>query len=231
MWLVRLEGGLSNACTDSGFDGDRDSIRIGKLPLKMKSTYRIIAAVGGISMFLAGCATQPATVTASSTATTADWKIGEYSVAFRAGPATSQKSFSSYEVSRKFETLSYPSSIAIESAQSLDWFRYNPKSTPVEFVKLFTSSSGKTLLIVEEVPNDCGPCENWILIRGEDDSLIHDYLVLPSRLVKPDDVFEEAPAVTKVTEHEISFRYSDGKNRTMTVKELVKPDKRPTFPG
>ena len=199
----------------------------------MKSTCRILAEMAGCCLLLAGCAVPRTILPVASTPTTAEWKAGEYSVVFHAGPRDSSvpKSFSSYEISRKFESLTYPSSIAVESAQSLDWFRYNPKSTPVEFVKLFTSSSGKTLLIVEDVPNDCAPCENWILVRGEEDSLIYDYLVLPSRLVKPDDIFEESPTVTKVTENEISFRYSDGKKRTMVVKEHVKPEKRPTFPG
>ena len=114
---------------------------------------------------------------------------------------------------------------------SIESFRSGYATKPNDYIKFHTSGSGKTLLIVEEVPNDCAPCKNWILVRGEEESLIYDYLDLPSRQVKPTDDFGEYPQITKVTENEICFRYSDGKNRTMAVKELVKPEKRPTFPG
>ncbi len=197
----------------------------------MKSTYRIIATIMMATVFLAGCAARRSSVPTHTTPTTAQWKIGEYSVVFRAGPRESEKSFSSYEVSRKFETLTYPSSIAVESAQSLKSFQYSPKSTPSEYIKLTSSSSGKTLLIAEEIPNDCAPCVNWILVRGEEDELVYDYLVLPSRETKKSDFFGESPTVTKVTENEISFKYSDGVKRTVPVKSVVKAEKRPTFPG
>ncbi len=183
------------------------------------------------SILLSGCSTQNSPAVASANPTTADWKIGEYSITFRAGPSESQRSFSSYEVSRKFESLTYPSVIAIESAQSLERLHNNLPATPADHIKLTASSSGKTLLIVEDVPNDCAPCVNWILVRGEDDSLIYDYLVLPSRLIKPGDIFEEDPTVTRVTENEISFRYSDGMRRTVPVRSVIKTEKRPTFPG
>lgn len=199
----------------------------------MKSNYPILAAIMMASVSLSGCASQKASVHTHTTPTTAEWKIGEYTVVFRAGPREYEtpKSFSSYEITRKFESLSYPSSIAAESAQSLEWFQSNPTSTPSENIKLSTSSSGKTLLIVEEVPNDCGPCTNWILVRGDGESLIYDYLVLPYQLPDPSDIFGETPTVTKITENEISFRYSDGKKHTVPVKSVVKAEKRPTFPG
>lgn len=197
----------------------------------MKSIHRFITAIMMASMLLPGCATRTADQPISSAATTADWKVGEYTITFRAGPVQYPKSFSSYEISRKFESDTHPSSIAVESTISIDSFRGDYATKPSDHIKFSTSSSGKTLLIVEEVPNDCAPCRNWILVRGEEEGLIHDYLDLPSREVKPGDVFEEKPTVTRVTEHEISFRYSDGVKRTVPVKSLLKADKRPTFPG
>lgn len=168
----------------------------------------------------------------SATVTTADWKTGLYTVQFRAGPFDylAVRSFSSYEISRQLEGLSHPSSIVVESGISINSCR-GVANKPDEWIKVYTSGSGKTLLIEESVPNDCGPCTNWILVRVIEGELVYEYLDLPVRSIDPKQIFPEEPRITRVLEQEISFEYSDGQKRTVAVKDLVKREKRPTFPG
>lgn len=191
----------------------------------------MITAFSISSCLIVGC-TAPSSTPApvvNSTSSTADWKNGEYTVSFRAGPGSYEKSFSSYDISRKFEKDDYPKSIAVESALLLTSFLGNSK--PGDLIKLFTSSTGKTLLIEEDIPNDCAPCRNWILVRGMEGDLIYDYLNVPSRPVPPEEIMGEFPQIIKVTENEVTFRYSDGKKDSVMVKDVTKKEKRPTFPG
>lgn len=155
-------------------------------------------------------------------------------MSFRAGPVEDfgRKSYSSYEISRRLTPSDDPKTVAAESAFSIESFRSGYATKPESYIKLFTSTSGKTLLIEEEIPNDCSPCTNWILVRGVEGELTYDFLNLPYGPTDPaDPVFGDRPTITKVSEHEIGFRYSDGTKRTMAVKDLVKKEKRPTFPG
>lgn len=168
---------------------------------------------------------------ASVTATTASWKAGEYLVTFRAGPGNYEKSYSNYEISRKFESDDHSESVAAESALVLGMFSSGYLKKPDDHIELFTSSSGKTLLIVEDVPNDCSPCQSWILVRGMDGVLVCDYLNVPVLLDDKIDEYEEYPQILRVTENEITYRFSNGKKGTAQVKDIVKKEKRPTFPG
>jgi len=197
-----------------------------------KSNHAIIVtAIGILACLVSGCASPKAAPVVDSTATTAAWKSGEYTVSFRAGPGSYEKSYSHYEISRKFESDSYVSTVVAESPLMINSFRSGYYRKPEDNIQLFTSSSGKTLLIVEDVPNDCCPCRNWIIVRGVEGDLVYDYLNVPSREVKNSDDFEEHPQIIKVTENEITYRYSDGKRGSSLVKDIVKKEKRPTFPG
>jgi hypothetical protein len=161
-----------------------------------------------------------------------EWKAGEYKVVFRLGPMNlgeeGYRSFSHYQITRKLVEHDYPITEAVESAYSNWAFNLNGVE---KYLKIFTSPSGKTLLIQERVPNDCAPCTNWILVTGRDGLLVHEYLTLPTRAVNAQGFYGEFPTITKVTEKEISFRYSDGHTQTVAVEDVVKKDKRPTFPG
>jgi hypothetical protein len=192
----------------------------------------ILAATSGCGLLVStSSALEPAKgVLVSSPAM--EWKAGVYKVTFRGGPMANtdeQRSFSCYEITRQMEGHTYPLTQGVESATSNHAFPINGRTG--DYIRLFTSPSGKTLLIEERVPNDCAPCTNWILVTGKGSSLVHDYLDLPTRAVNPADFDSEFPTITKVTEKEISFQYSDGTKRTMAVKDLVKKEKRPTFPG
>ncbi len=200
----------------------------------MKPVPLIFAVVSACCLLLAGCTGPqvPAPVSAS-TQTTVDWQAGEYAVSFRAGPVvdSGRKSFSFYEVKRALDDNRVPEAIVAESALSLDSFRSGYLKEAKDHIRLFTSSSGKTLLIEEEIPNDCAPCSNWIMVRGVNGELVFDYLDLPTHSKNADDIYADMPSITRVSEKEIGLRYPDGTRRTVAVKDVVKKEKRPTFPG
>jgi hypothetical protein len=201
----------------------------------MKTFCLILAAASGCAVLLAqSSALEPMALKIASEPV-AEWKAGEYKVVFRLGPILNhdngerERSVSHYQVTRKLTEHDYPVTAGVESAMSNWAFGINKELG--EYLKVFTSPSGKTLLIAEQVPNDCAPCMNWILVTARDGSLVHEYLELPTRVVNPNDFDGEFPTITKVTEREIRFRYSDGHERTVAVKDVVKKEKGPTFPG
>lgn len=159
--------------------------------------------------------------------------MGGYKVTFRAGPLAHPrtKSFSFYEISRTPPAEVPPGKIGAESALSSELLEESGAPGPSGCIRPIVSSSGNTLLIEETLPVTTWPCSNWILVTYVDGTLTHDYLFVPQRQVRPTADTFEIPKVTRVTDYEISFRYSDGKESTMPVKNLVKKEKRPTFPG
>jgi len=127
---------------------------------------------------------------------------------------------------------SSPSTIAVESAQSIDHFRANPDEKPADFIKPLLSNSGKTLLIVEEIPNDCAPCTNCILVRINGTDLKYDYATLPDRTTAQCRyAISEQPKVIKITDTTMTYRYSDGVTKTEKFKPIGRGGKRPLFPG
>ena len=152
---------------------------------------------------------------------------------FHAGPWDSSvpKSFSFYEISRNPPVQVLPDRIAAESALSTDILRDFPETEPSRHVRPFLSRTGNTLLIEETLPITTWPCSNWILVRYEQGALGYDYLVPPERQVRPTADTSEIPKVTSISDSEITYRYSDGKEGTVSSKNLVKKEKRPIFPG
>ena len=48
----------------------------------------------------------------------------------------------------------------------------------------------------EDVPNDCAPCWNHVVVRGEDAELKATFLDLPERVTKEIEVFGFTPRVS-----------------------------------
>jgi hypothetical protein len=178
------------------------------------------------------------------------WQQGPFKVLFQAGPfecgdslaGIPMRSFSAYQVSRSFPGYTVPYVAAIESAQSLGYFQAYPKARPSDFIRLFLSDSGRTLLIEERIPNDCAPCTNDIVVTAQDgqmNPLEHVYLELPEVPSHPKKaagigagmVGTGTARVVRVTDKTVTLRFPDGSVETKRIKALVKPDHRPTFPG
>jgi hypothetical protein len=192
---------------------------------------------------LVGCATpqpQPETLPKNSQA---HWKKGGFTIVFQAGPVSfgghdklgRMRSYSYYKISRRFPGDNYPCSILVESPQDIAYFRERPKSKPADYIKVFTGTSGRTLLIAENVPNESGPCNNYILVRieAEESRLKFDFLRFPDG--EGGDVIgvptSVGPEITKMTDTGLTYRYRDGKSRTRNFAELIKREQIPTFPG
>lgn len=203
-------------------------------------TFTILA----FATLLVGCASPLPRPNALPKNSRAHWKKGEFTIVFQAGPVSHgdekvggrMRSYSSYEISRQFPDFSNPTSVAVESAQGIGHFQWNPKSRPADYVKVFTSTSGLTLLIAEDIPNDCSPCTNYILVRieKEESGLKYDYLSFPeppSGLATLGMPTSEGPEIVKLTDTDLTYRYGDGKLRTQTFKALLKREQIPTFPG
>ncbi|MCW1883619.1 hypothetical protein OKA04_02695 [Luteolibacter flavescens] len=171
--------------------------------------------------------------------TTASWETAGTKVTFRAGPHQSTPdgyahSFSSYGILHTTDEMTVPT--AIESALNADYFGDSPESSPTDFIRLFTSASGKTLLIQEEVPNGCAPCTNHILVRLGSNELEHVYLDLPmyspprepGQVTMP--IFDEPAEVVAITDRTVTYKYSHGGRKTAEISKLP-TSKRPTFPG
>ena len=123
---------------------------------------------------------------------------------------------------------------AIESAQRAEYFKHSPGAFPAEFIRLFTSESGRTLLIQEKIPNDCSPCSNHILVRLDSEDLDHVYLELPTRDPKPGEEsameFDQPAGVISITDHSVTYNYPGRRKETAEFSKLPSA-KRPTFPG
>lgn len=197
----------------------------------LKSFARFVVAA-----MLTGCAALPDQPGVPKNASTR-WRKGDFTVVFRAGPQPfgEQRSYSSFVISRQFEELSGPTTIVVESAQNIEWFRWSPKYKPTDFIKLFLSRSGLTMLIEEVVPNECGPCTNYILVGADekDDSgrqLTSLYLSFPRGKVPDRGTFPTEAEIAELTDTQISYRYPDGTKKTDSFKTLTKPEQRPAFP-
>ncbi len=98
--------------------------------------------------------------------------------------------------------------------------------TPDDYIELFCSPSGKQLLIAEVMPNDAGPCTNYILIVAEGDDLKVSYLDLPlwnppsDNLDKRAPIWSEFPKIKNLTDEKVEFSYSDKKLRKLNLHKI-----------
>jgi hypothetical protein len=173
----------------------------------------------------------------SASNSTATWIAAGAKVTFRAGPWKQEsgdlpRSFSSYEILHQVNGMTV--STAIESAQWADYFKHSPGASSAKFIRLFASESGKTLLIQEEIPNDCAPCTNHILVRLNSEELAHVYLELPTQDPKPGEEnsmeFDQPAEVISITDHSVTYNYPGRRKETTEFSKLPSA-KRPTFPG
>lgn len=124
-----------------------------------------------------------------------------------------------------------PINRGIESSMSIWHFQQHPESKPEEHIRIFTSTSGRTLLIEEDVPNDCGPCWNHVLVRFEEDELSATYLEIPERVTPKTEVFGHTPRVLKITDEQMTYGYADGTRVSEPFDKRIKTDQRPKPPG
>ena len=181
-------------------------------------------------LLLVGCAT-PIPPRGKSP-TSAEWRKGDFQVRFQAGPRGQEgRSSSFYEITHA-ATGQEERRIVMESAHSLGGFGSVTNGDPRNWIRIVQDPSGRALLIEEEIPNDCGPCSNYLWIHLDSKSVVEgEYLRLPSRVTGPPGGIDyEYPKVRSLEGDVLRYDYRKGAGVTKRLDQLEKID-HPTPPG
>lgn len=190
-----------------------------------------VATLASLIVFtLAGCAASPSRHGQPSI--TSEWQEGDFHVRFQAGPrGRDGRSFSFYEVTHKSEGKpGY--SIAMESAHTLRGLRSVTDSNPKSWIRIVQAPGRRALLIEEEIPNDCGPCSNYLWIHLDSGDFIEgEYLRLPSKVTgPPGGINYRYPKVRSLDGDVLTYDYGTGAIVTKHIGRIEKSE-RPTPPG
>ena len=174
--------------------------------------------------------------------TTHSWRLGHYKIRFAAGPVRpfsegGLKGFSTYEVFYEQEGQVTLTEVA-SSAMNIETLVYSPILKLTDYIGVWASPSERWLLIKEDVPNDCCPCANFVLIERFEEELKVSYLQMPTWQppVKPikgggmPPIWHEDPEISRVSEDEIEFHFSDKKPQRIKIRDAPKKEG-VTFPG
>lgn len=195
-------------------------------------------------LLIVGCSTpQPASeqlTVETAGETTRNWQLGHFQVRFAAGPVKprsegGQKGFSSY-------SLLYQGDLTLtevaDSAIDIEWLIDSSSTKLTDYIAVWASPSEKWLLIKEDVPSDCGPCANFVLIERLEEVLKVSYLKMPmwQPPVKPLPggtmplVWSEYPMILQITDEEIEYQFSNKKLQRIKIRDVPRKDG-VTFPG
>jgi hypothetical protein len=189
-----------------------------------------IAALILLGFSLIGCANSNRP--SGSSAASSDWKIGDFGVRFQAGPRGHEdRSYSYYQINHKAEGQQ-ERELVMESAHSLGGFESVTNGAPKNWIRIVQDPSGRALLIEEEIPNDCGPCSNYLWIHLDANGFIEGtYLRLPSKVTGPPGGIDyEYPEVRSLDGNILRYGYTVGSIVTKRIDQIEKAD-RPLPPG
>jgi len=189
-----------------------------------------IAAFILLAFSLIGCANsnRPSSTNAAST----DWKIGDFGVRFHAGPRGAEgRSYSYYQISYNAAGQQEREHV-MESAHTLGGFSCVTNGAPKNWIRIVQDPSGRALLIEEEIPNDCGPCSNYLWVHLDTNGFIEGtYLRLPSKVTGPPGGIDyEYPKVRSLDGTILRYDYTVGATVTKRIDQIEKAD-RPMPPG
>jgi hypothetical protein len=191
---------------------------------------RSAALTSLLILLLVGCAT-PIPSRREPPITT-EWRKLDFHVRFQAGPRGQEgRSYSFYEITRA-SAGQEERSIVMESAHSLGGFGSVNNGDPEDWIRMVQDPNGRALLIEEEIPNDCGPCSNYLWVHLDSNGFIEgEYLLLPSKVTGPPGGIDyEYPNVKFIDGDHLGYAYSTGDTVTKHISEIDKSD-RPTPPG
>jgi hypothetical protein len=180
---------------------------------------------------LIGCANsnRPSATNAAST----DWKIGDFGVRFQVGPrGHDDRSYSYYQISHK-AAGHQERVLVMESAHTIGGFGSVTNGDPKNWIQIAQDPSGRALLIEEEIPNDCGPCSNYLWVHLDTNGFIEGtYLRLPSKVtgIPGEGIDYEYPTVLSLDGNSLRYGYSVGSPVTKRIDQIEKSD-RPMPPG
>ena len=189
-------------------------------------------AIASLLIFvLSGCAT--IIPTSEGAATKSEWKKGDFHVRFQAGPRGQDGlTYSFYEITH-ISVSKQEQKLVMGSAHS-DWpfVGSGIDSRPEDYIRVIADPNSKAILIEEVIPNDCGPCSNYLWIHLDSSSFaVGDYLRLPSKVTGPPEGIDyEYPKVRSLDGDVLRYDYSTGGTVTKRISQIEKSD-RPTPPG
>ena len=189
-----------------------------------------IAAVIFLTFLIIGCATssRPSATNAAST----EWKIGDFGVRFQAGPrGQDDKSYSYYRISYTADGMQQREFV-MESAHTDGGFNTDTNGDPKNWIRIVQDPNGRALLIEEEIPNDCGPCSNYLWVHLDINGFVEGtYLRLPSKVTgSPGGIDYEYPKVRSLDGNVLRYDYTVGTTVTKRIDQIEKSG-RPTPPG
>lgn len=119
-----------------------------------------------------------------------------------------------------------------ESAHTLGGFCSVTNGDPKNWIRIVQDSNGRALLIEEEIPNDCGPCSNYLWVHLDANGFIEGtYLRLPSKVTGPPGGIDyEYPKVRSLDGDVLRYDYSTGAGDTKRIDQIDTAD-HPTPPG
>jgi len=186
------------------------------------------AIVGG-ALGLSACASKDQALAPTSPTT---WETEHFYVRFIAGPRSpaTGKSSSRYQVTSS--RLGSSTRLEIESEHSTGGFESVTNPEPSNYIRLLEDPRTEALLIQETIPNDCGPCSNYIWIRPAGaNALASSYLNLPERSDGTNQGIDSAfPEVTSLRNGTLTYRYPKGPPTKAKIDRLPTLQS-PTPPG
>jgi hypothetical protein len=122
--------------------------------------------------------------------------------------------------------------MVMESAHTLGGFGSVTNGDPKNWIRIVQDPNGRALLIEEEIPNDCGPCSNYLWVHLDANGFIEgEYLRLPSKVTGPPGGIDyEFPKVRSLDGDVLRYDYSTVVGVTKRIDQIEKSD-RPTPPG
>jgi hypothetical protein len=183
-----------------------------------------------LAFSIIGCATsnRPSATNAAST----EWKIGDFGVRFQAGPRDQEdRSYSYYKISYTAEGQQ-ERELVMESAHTVEGFSSVTNGDPKNWIRIVKDPNGRALLIEEEIPNDCGPCSNYLWVHLDTNGFIEGtYFRLPTKVTGPPGGIDyEYPKVRSLDGNILSYCYTVGATVTKRIDQIEKSD-RPMPPG
>ena len=160
-----------------------------------------------------------------------EWHQGKFHVRFEAGSRTAGTRWTaSYRI--EHADAGPPRPLVLPSAHSLDGFASVVNANPRDWIRLIAAADGSSLLIEEEIPNDCGPCTNYLLVRPDAHAnLTGTWLRLPSKATGHNGgINEEFPRVRSIEGRVLVFSFSDGAIVRATIESIDKGEG-PVPPG
>ncbi len=191
---------------------------------------RIAPSTFPLVLTLVGCA--PSVVDHRETAASTEWRKGDFRVRFQAGPRGEDgRSYSFYDITHT-ATRQQERSMVKESAHTLGGFGSVTNGDPKNWIRIVQDSNGRALLVEEEIPNDCGPCSNYLWVHLDANGFVEgSYLRLPSKVTSPPGGIDyEYPKVRSLDGDVLRYDYSTGAGVTKRIDQIEKAN-HPTPPG